>query len=232
MRILVTRPSEDAEVTAAQLRALGHDVLVSPLLNISVHAGGTIDLSGVQAVLATSANGVRAFSARTSVRDIPIFAVGPQTADEARATGFSNVRSGDRDAEALAEAVSHWTGPEKGTLLHASGADGAGRLAGLLTDKGFDVRTETLYAVSPEPLSQEALAAFVGGKLDAVLLYSPRSARLFRDAATGAKLTDAARKTMAVCISQATKEALSPLVFAEIRVAASPNQDALLACLG
>ena len=232
MRILVTRPLQDAVVTAAQLRARGHEVLISPLLTISVHAGPMIDLLGIQAILATSANGVRTLSARISARDIPLFAVGPQTADEARAAGFSTVRESNRAAEALAEAVSQWTTPDKGALLHASGTDGAGRLAGLLADKGFDVRTETLYAVSPAPLSQQALDAISAGTLDAVLLYSPRSARLFRDAVTGAHLADAARKSIAICISPATAEALVPLVFAETRVAASPNQDALLACLG
>jgi uroporphyrinogen-III synthase len=231
MRVLVTRPLQDAKATADHLRALGHEALISPLLEISNATGPIIDLSGVQALLVTSANGVRALSARTAVRDIPIFAVGPQTADEAVTAGFTNVRSSDRDATALAEAVAHWTAPEKGSLLHASGADGAGRLAGLLADKGFDVRTETLYSVSPVPLSQQALDAITTSTLGAVLLYSPRSARLFRDAIAGANLSEAVKKVTAVCISQAAAEALAPLNFAQMCIATTPNQKALLACL-
>jgi uroporphyrinogen-III synthase len=232
MRVLVTRPLDDATATAEHLRAHGHDALVSPLLTISVHNGPALDLAGVQAVLVTSANGVRALSARTQSRNIAIYAVGPQTAGEAKDAGFTNIRSSNGDAVALANAVSQWTSPDKGALLHASGAEGAGRLAGLLTDKGFTVRTETLYAVSPAPLSQAALDAIRAGSIDAVMLYSPRSARIFRDAVTKAGLENIAKKIIAICISPAAADALGPLTFAETRIAAEPNQEALLACLG
>ena len=231
MRVLITRPIEDAEVTAKDLHARGHAALVSPLLAVNMQGGPALDLSGVQAILATSANGIRALAPRTVNRDILVFAVGPQTADEATKAGFKNVRAGTRDIVVLAEAVSHWTSPDKGTLLHASGNDGAGKLAGLLTDKGFDVRTETLYSVNALPLSQEAIAAINSGEVDAVMLYSPRSARLFRDAITEANLAGAAAKITAICISSAAANALALVAFADIRVASAPNQDALLACL-
>ena len=66
---------------------------------------------------------------RTSARDIPIFAVGPQTADAAARAGFLRVRSADGDAAALADAVPHWADPAAGALLHAAGAEGSGWLA-------------------------------------------------------------------------------------------------------
>ena len=47
MRILVTRPKEHAEETAAKLRARGHTVLVAPLLEIRFAAGPEILLDGV-----------------------------------------------------------------------------------------------------------------------------------------------------------------------------------------
>jgi uroporphyrinogen-III synthase len=231
MRVLVTRPLEDAKATADQLKALGHEALVSPLLKVVPYDGPPLDLSGVQAILVTSANGARALAARTGERNIPIFAVGPQTAAEAQRQGFTNIRSGNRDAMALAESVSQWTSPDKGALVHASGTDGAGRLAGQLAAKGFTVRTETLYAVADQLLSAEALVALANRAVQAVMLYSPRSARIFREAIITAGLGEAAGTLTAICISPAAAEALSPLAFADIRVAALPNQDALLACL-
>lgn len=231
MRVLVTRPSEDAKATADQLKALGHKAIVSPLLKVVPLDGPPLDLSHVQAILVTSANGARALAARTAERNIPVFAVGPQTAAEAERQGFANIRRGNRDAVALADSVSQWTSPDKGELVHASGADGAGRLAGHLAAKGFATRTETLYAVADQPLSAEALNALANGAVQAVMLYSPRSARIFRDAIVTAGLGEAAGALTAICISAATAEALSPLVFADIRIARVPNQDALLACL-
>src|SRR3974390_940486 len=86
MRILITRPVEDAEAIAARLAELGHDTVVAPLLTIR-YLDRAVPLEGVQAILATSANGVRAFSRLSARRDLPLFAVGPQTAEEARRAG-------------------------------------------------------------------------------------------------------------------------------------------------
>ena len=121
MRVLVTRPLEDAQETAALLQVRGHEALVAPLFTVKFHGGPRIDLTGVQAVLATSANGVQAISRRTSRRDLPLFAVGPQTAQIARNEGFKLVRSADGDAAALAQAIPAWASAENGALLHASG---------------------------------------------------------------------------------------------------------------
>src|SRR6185436_13489885 len=104
MRILVTRPLEDGREIARLLAERGHQTLLSPLLEPRFQDGPLPQeaLAGVQAVLATSANGIRALIRRTSRRDLSIFAVGPQTADEARGAGFKDVRSADGDAKALA----------------------------------------------------------------------------------------------------------------------------------
>ena len=65
MRVLVTRPIEDAGETEALLKARGHKAVIAPMLNIVFHDGPPIELAGVQAILVTSANGVRALSRRT-----------------------------------------------------------------------------------------------------------------------------------------------------------------------
>jgi uroporphyrinogen-III synthase len=233
MRVLVTRPLDDARETEALLKARGHEAVVAPLLTVKFHDGPQIDLAGIQAVLATSANGVRAFSRRTSRRDVPLFAVGPQTASVARDAGFWLVKDADGDAAELARAVSSWASADNGPLLHASGMEGEGRLAKVLSASGFAVRTEGLYEVRAlTALPSIALDALGAGDLDAVLLFSPRSARTFAECAANAGLASAASQMVAVCISAAAAAALTPLTFREIRVAKRPNQAALLDRLG
>ena len=95
MRVLVTRPLEDARETEAALKVRGHDAVVAPLLFVNFHDGPEMDLAGIQAILATSANGVRALARRTARRDLPLLAVGPQTAEAARESGFEDVKSAD-----------------------------------------------------------------------------------------------------------------------------------------
>src|SRR5689334_6266641 len=142
MRVLVTRPVDDANETAALLHARGHDAIVAPLLEVRYHDGHPLHLDAIQGLLATSANGVRAFARRTSRRDFAVFAVGSQTAQAARDAGFSDVRNADGDAGTLAQTVQASASPQDGPLLHVSGAEAAGRLAAALTAAAVMVRTE------------------------------------------------------------------------------------------
>jgi len=226
MRVLVTRPLDDANETAALLRARGHDPVVAPLLAVRYHDGHALHLGGVQAILATSANGVRAFARRTSLRDLPVFAIGSQTAQAARDAGFAQVRNADGNAATLAQAVQGWTKPSTGPLLHVCGAEADGRLAAALTDAGFTVRNEVLYDV-PAVTELPAAAREAFPTLDAVLLFSARSATAFVDCATGrscAHLT-------AVTISAVAAKPLAALDFREVRIAGYPNQASVLDAL-
>jgi len=230
MRILVTRPVEDGAEIARRLAELGHEALVAPLLTVAIHDGAPLPLAGVQAVLATSANGVRALARRTTARDLPVFAVGPQTAQAAADAGFIRVRNAGGDAVALADALPGWADPGAGALLHVAGEEGSGWLAETLTARGFAVRREMLYRVEEAAqLPAAAADALRQGTVQAAMFFSPRSARIFADRVTEARLPTAT--LIALCISAATAQALEALTFAEMRIAAAPNQAALLACL-
>lgn len=228
MRVLVTRPIEDCEETARQLVLRGHQPLPAPLLTTSFWDGAEVTLDGVQAILATSANGVRALARRSARRDVPLFAVGPQTTAEAQSEGFANVKNANGDAVALAEATKRWAAPDKGALLHIGGQGNDGKLVSLLA--GFSIRQEILYAVTAvETMPEAAALALRHGQIDAALFYSPRSAAVFRDCARKEQLP--VESLIAVCISQAAGAALAPLIFRAVRLAARPNQDSLLEAL-
>lgn len=228
MRVLVTRPLEDAAPLAARLSAMGHVPLLAPLLGPRFFDGPEPDLEGVQAILATSANGVRAFIRRSARRDMPLFAVGPQTTQEARDAGFADVRNADGDAMALAEATARWAAPDNGALLHVCGEDADGKLAAALAARNFTIRKSILYAVdAAAALPTDIGQALQAGAVDAALFFSPRSARIFCDLAADLPL-DA---VIAAAISPATAAVLAARTWRETRIAAAPNQDALLGLL-
>ena len=225
MKILVTRPLEDGRQIAARLAEMGHQALLAPLLEPCFFDGPEPALDDVQAILATSANGVRALIRRTPRRDLSIFAVGPQTAEEASKVGFNQVRSADGDAVALAEAAARWAKPE-GVLLHVCGEDAPGTLADTLTASGFTVRRAVLYGVvAAGELPPQARTALAEGGLDAVMFFSPKSARLFLTLAQGLPIGG----LTAFCISPATAGVLAPGIFAGVQIADRPNQAAMLA---
>jgi uroporphyrinogen-III synthase len=229
MRVLITRPRGEAEGLETLLAGRGVEAMVEPLIAIHPMRTGPLPLDGLAALLFTSANGVEAFAAREARRDLPVFAVGARTAEAARQAGFARVESADGAVEDLARLVRARLTPAAGALLHPCGADRAGDLAGLLAPQGFEFRQAALYeAVAAPRFSGAAIAALRGGLLDAVLLFSPRTAATFVSLARKAGLASACARLDAICLSQAVADAASGVAWRALRVAPRPEQAALL----
>jgi len=229
VRVLLTRPRPDSELLAADLSGRGIETLIEPLLDIELSAGPALDLSRVQALLATSANGVRAFAGRNSERQLTVYAVGDATAREAKSAGFSDVRSAAGDVETLADLVIQSADPSAGTCLHPAGTRVAGDLAGLLGAAGFGYHREVLYtARTATAFSDNLCRQITHGKLDGVLLFSPRTGTTFSRLITAAGRAGDAWHLTAYCLSPAVAETIQGLPWARIAVAVRPEQPALL----
>lgn len=236
MRVLVTRPRQDAEETARLLRGQNIESVIAPLIEISDIAGAALDLEsdleGAQAVLVTSANGARALARATERRDIPVFAVGDASAAAALQSGFSRITSANGDVAALAALVQDHCDPRSGALLHVAGSAVAGDLAGDLAAHGYSLRRIQLYrAQTADTLPQEAHRALNDSVVDAALFYSPRTATQFAKLVAAVGLETSCRRIFAVCLSAAVADAAAALPFAELRVAETPDQNALFAVL-
>jgi uroporphyrinogen-III synthase len=234
MKVLVTRAEGDAEKLAARLAERGHQSVIESLLTIRFRpeAARSIEpfLDGVQALLFTSANGVRAFADATKRRDFRAFAVGDATAAAARAAGFADVISASGAVDDLAKLVIGRLKPKAGALFHAAASVTAGDLQGLLEAAGFSVRRAVLYeAVESERLSAATRGMIARREIDAALFFSPRSAATFVRLAAG--LDEGCKHMVAVALSSAVAEKLAPLPWRRIAVAAAPNESALLAAL-
>src|SRR5947209_13814462 len=90
LRALVTRPREDAESLIAALATRAVEALVEPLMEVHYEFPEALVLDGVQAVLCTSANGVRAFARASAERGVPLLAVSDATAARACVEGFGS----------------------------------------------------------------------------------------------------------------------------------------------
>lgn len=239
MRILVTRPAADAERTAEALRARGHEVIVAPLLTIvflsDSELGDGPRPESWSAILVTSANAARAIAGhkrRDELRRIPAFAVGKLTAQELLTEGFTDVTSADGDVDDLAELVAARLKPPA-RLLYLAGEERAGDLAGVLRAKNFDVAAVVVYRVAvAQTLPAEAATALRSG-LNGVLHYSRRSAEAFVAAARNSGLLEAAlTKPVHYCLSAKVAEPLRKAGAADIRIAARPEEAALMALCG
>lgn len=232
MRILLTRPEPDAERTAAALRALGHEVILAPLLYIDMSSDAELGTGPWAAILVTSANAARAVAYHTrcqELRALPVFVVGERTAQTMRIAGFSDVTSADGNVGDLAKRAAERLEPG-GKLLYLAGAERSGDLAAALP--GFTVRTAVIYsAVAAAALPGAAAEALQSG-VDAVLHFSRRSAEVYVRTTRAAGLTGAALGgPIHCCLSAQVAEPLREAGAANIRIAARPNESALLELL-
>src|SRR5439155_6392952 len=177
VRALVTRPRAEAGALAEALMARGIEAIVEPLLDIHYRDGPAPDLAGAQAVLCTSANGVRALARLSGERNVAVFAVGEASAARAREEGFARVESAGGTVDDLARLACERLRPEKGRLLHVGGSDVAGDLAGALRRAGFTVERAVLYeARFASSLGAPTAHALASGLIDFALFFSPRTA--------------------------------------------------------
>jgi uroporphyrinogen-III synthase len=231
VQLLVTRPQEDGEPTAAALRARGHSVLLAPLLRIEPLAG-EFGAGPFAAVLTTSANAVRAISGHarfSELPSIPLYTVGRRSAEAARAVGFAITRSAEGDAHDLVGIVMREMAGASLPLLYLAGEDRSVDLAQQLGRHGLTVRTAVVYrAVAAERLPPEAEQAIAAGALDGVLHYSRRSAEAFLRCADAAGLRKRALASTHFCLSTQVAAPLDEAGAAAIRVASQPDEDALL----
>lgn len=233
MRVLVTRPEPQAETTAARLAALGHEPVVAPMLVVVPEPDVALPLDGVSALVITSKAAVDIVTGRpdrAALTRLPLYVVGDATAAAARAVGFGRVVSAAGDVEVLAEIIRRDGLAPGATVLHLAGRDRAGDLAGLLAPDGLKVAVAVLYRAEPsESLPDAVAAALRGGAIDAILVYSERSAAALAATIGRAGLSDAVRDIAVVAISA---RAAAPFVgLNKIVVAETPDEASLLAAL-
>jgi len=232
LRALVTRPRAEAESLAEALAARGIDSIIEPVLEIHYRSEPAPDLAGVQAILCTSANGVRALARLTAERAVPLFAIGGSSAARARDEGFARVESAGGSLADLVGLARDRLRPDGGRLLHVAGSIVAGDLAGALRAAGFAVDRAVLYEARPAgALSAASVRALTAGIVDFALFFSPRTALIFARLAERAGIIDAIGAVIAVSISPVADVALEPLRFRERHIAERPDQPSLLNAL-
>ena len=228
MRVMLTRPRPESEVLAEQLRAPGEEILIEPMLNI-VASNEPVSLEGIQAVLATSANGVRCLAATIDQRDLPLFAVGDATARSAADAGFTRIENAQGESEALGRLVAARLSPADGSLLHIRGQNIAGDLAGQLETQGFTVTSAILYRAEPATeLSSAARSWLETEKCDAILFFSPRTARTFVSLLNATGLQACCARITALCLSQAVADEAAAISWGDLRIAMTPDSTAMI----
>lgn len=235
MHVLVTRPEPEAAAFGAQLEALGHTVTIEPLLRIEYLPVPADALAGAGGLIATSRNGARALAdspGADAARRLPLFAVGPGTAQLARELGFVNVVAGSGSAADLVPVILEAAGQLSGPLIHMRGEDVAFDLQKALRPSDIELREVICYGSLPaEGLAPQTRELLATGAIDAVILMSPRTGSIFTSLMAVEGLREPARSLVLLCLSPAVAATVEPLGATRVLVAESPDAPAMLAAV-
>ena len=88
MRVIVTRPRDQAGPLVARIEALGHEVVPCPLIEIVRTGDAPVDTAGYDWVVLTSPNGAKEFAERRRGPLPKLAAIGPGTAETLREHGL------------------------------------------------------------------------------------------------------------------------------------------------
>jgi len=155
--------------------------------------------------------------------------VGPQSLLAAENAGFNRAEAHGGDVDGLVAHIRKSLHPAAGFILYLSGNETAGDLEGQLTKAGFQVRRSIVYDAVQAKDASPAEAPLREGAAPAVLLYSPRSARIWCKIMWDAGLAEHAAEAHYYCLSRNVAEIL-PRAWPR-SVAKSPDEGALLALL-
>lgn len=229
MSVLVLRPERAARRTVEALEALGRRAILAPVLTIEDLPSSIPDIA-YDAVLATSANGLRKLRARPEIGTLaalPLIAVGDRTAAAGAEAGFAVIHIADGDGRALV-AETRRLFPEPARFLHAAGADRAFDVAGALDGFGHAVTVVELYqATAATTLPATAEAALAAGEIEIVLHHSRRIAETFLRLADAAGHGALVRGLGHAALAPRVASALSDAGCAHVEIAERPDEPAL-----
>jgi uroporphyrinogen-III synthase len=229
--VLITRSLPGAKASAGRLIQNGYTPYIDPVLEIHSSQQTPPDLQNIQAVIATSANGVRAFLGQYKHCTLPLFCLSGASKDEASGGQYAGkIHTVPGNAQDLLALALKRLSPKNGPLLWVRGHHAAFDMEAALIKAGYAVQMWEAYAAWPtSALSEETQRAFTEGRINAVFFHSARGANGFARLArqSGVSL----HHSVAIAISPEAAAPLQNCGFTKLHCAPAPSETAMHALL-
>jgi uroporphyrinogen-III synthase len=231
MRVIVTRPLDQARHTASRLIAMGHEPIILPLTEIAPLDADLSALDTCDTLVVTSRNAIASLASRTGLHTKPVFAVGAATAEELRRAGFTAVQSANGNAQDLADLVRESL-PAPARIGYPCGQIRSPTLETTLRGAGYTIVAIEVY--------QTHLVSYTTNTLSAVFAVAEPTAVIIMSTANAERLAWLLRNHFPdqtldflsfIMISAAVARPLTQAGFPNIAIAEHPTEADVLAAL-
>lgn len=229
--VLITRPKPSAEYLALGLEQLGYSPRIASLLNIHPTNLPCPSIDGIQAVMITSSNAISILPSleTTHLHSLPCFCVGTQTAQKAKVFGFTQVFNADGSSRELTRLIVENLKCSHQKILHISGQHISPQSYEELTANGYIIVSwPVYYAKAAIKMDEHIVQAFYQDQLDAVLVYSSRTAETLCQLIEDNQLQACCKRLITIGLSPKVLEILNKLPWKQCLASAQPTEDAMI----
>ena len=237
MKLIVTRPEPAATRTAEKLQAMGHEVAISPVLEI-VATDTKMPNGDYSMIIITSASALQVLKQQDfdqPLLNIAVYVVGDKTAKNAKDFGFQNVHSAAGNALDLAELIKlrfDVSATAKNPALYICGQHSTSGFTDELSKIGLNFNRWINYNANlVDHLTNKSINFLTSDDSIGILLYSARSARRFSELIDQQIITYNIDNMNIFVLSSTIKDALSKDLQKVAKIAQKPDEQSLFALI-
>lgn len=226
--VLLTRPLPQSREFAELLPSSLCEFIYAPLLEVQTVVPDWPPSKGLpEALIVTSARAFSALSHEDRFKDIPLYAVGPRTAEEAKVCGFRSVIGPFETVQDLCAGVVANI-PRFSRLLYVRGEDIRMDLRAVLN--GYPIDEVIAYKALPITVfPPEVVDVFP--KLHTLTLFSPRSGQILLNLLRKYELESACAQINLLSLSSSVLESVGSIPWKSAKVAEHPDSASMVSAL-
>ena len=205
--ILITRDINNANKLAYQLKEKGFSYLIYPLFKVlylkaNIFNKIITNIFKPQSVIITSSNALEYFYSLNFPKNIKIFAVAQNTANNLKGVGYNNIIIANNASKVLAKIIS--SNPNKRQkILYLSGEIISHDICQSLTESGLKAKRIIAYKISEQQcLSSEIITKIRNNNINHITIYSNNTANILKRLLGKYTLLKYCRTINLLCFSQ------------------------------
>jgi len=224
MNILITRPYNLAINSQSRISKLGKKSVIIPFIKIN-YLAVKIEDNNYNYIILTSQNAIATFENNLWMKDKSILVVGEKTKEILLQKNCKKILFSGENVSDLINSICK-KNLVSSNILYISGNHLSYDLESSLKSKSYNITSKVVYNSDAIMELTKNEIRQINDVVEIVMLYSPRTAKIFADLALKYNLYT--RNKVVICISDRCVDSIAKLKWKEIKVSSAANETKML----